>query len=354
MAVTPELLIIGAVAGIAGLTLLAVRRAAERPYDAATALLPPAQHRLLDALQTALAPDCVVFPRVRLGDVVRVRRRTRGRRRQVALARIADVGVDFVVCAAEDSKVLAVVELEEPGHRSEADRARGRLIDSVLGAAGIPVVRVAAQETYDTRTLRDTVRGSLRREEPHDVAPAAAPPGAATGPSAGVVARGSDAGAKARARLEALRDAALRRLRRALPGTRTLVALAVGGLALATGAAWLLRHGPSSRPALAPPPSAREGVPVQDPRPTLRDTLDGLLKRSADDRPKPLPAAPPRPKAPPAPTAAPAEPPREIVGWREEKVPGKPLEQCLGPDREMNPDVVRCRTGYTQRVPIYR
>jgi hypothetical protein len=353
MAVTPELLIIGAVAGIAGLTLLAVRRAAGRPYDAATALLPPAQRGLLDALQTALAPDFVVFPRVRLGDVVRVRRRTRGRRRQVALARIADVSLGFVVCSAEDFETLAVVEIEERGHRSEAERARDRLIDSVLGAAGLPVVRVTAAQTYDATALRDAVLGSLRREEPHDVAPAA-PPGTATGLNAGVVARGSDAGAMARARLVALRDAALRRLRRAPPRTQTLVALAAGGLVLATGAAWLLRHGPSSRPALAPPISVRELAPAPDARPTLRDTLDGLLKRSADDKPRPLPAAPPRPKAPPEPTAAPPEPPREIVGWREEKVPGKPLEQCLGPDREMNPDVVRCRTGYTQRVPIYR
>jgi hypothetical protein len=53
-------------------------------------------------------------------------------------------------------------------------------------------------------------------------------------------------------------------------------------------------------------------------------------------------------------TAAPVERPREIVGWKEEKVPGKPLEQCLGPDNEINPEVVRCRTGYSQRVPVYR
>ena len=55
----------------------------------------------------------------------------------------------------------------------------------------------------------------------------------------------------------------------------------------------------------------------------------------------------------PAPRAALRERPRTVVGYREERVPGKPLEDCLGLDKELNADVLRCRNGYMQKVPIF-
>jgi hypothetical protein len=45
--------------------------------------------------------------------------------------------------------------------------------------------------------------------------------------------------------------------------------------------------------------------------------------------------------------------PRVIVGYRKEWVPGRPLAQCLGPDKELNENVLRCRNGYFRQEPIY-
>lgn len=44
---------------------------------------------------------------------------------------------------------------------------------------------------------------------------------------------------------------------------------------------------------------------------------------------------------------------KRIIGYREEWVPGKPIEECIGPDKELNENVLRCRHGYKRRVPIY-
>lgn len=35
-------------------------------------------------------------------------------------------------------------------------------------------------------------------------------------------------------------------------------------------------------------------------------------------------------------------------------VPGKPLDQCLGPDKELNEDVLRCRNGYYKTIVVER
>jgi hypothetical protein len=61
-----------------------------------------------------------------------------------------------------------------------------------------------------------------------------------------------------------------------------------------------------------------------------------------------------KPVAPPVETAPVPEKPPEIVGYRDVRVPGKSLAECMGPDREIGPEVLRCRDGYTRREPIYR
>lgn len=55
----------------------------------------------------------------------------------------------------------------------------------------------------------------------------------------------------------------------------------------------------------------------------------------------------PRPR-----TTAP-RPRRRIIGYEEKWVSGRPLGECLGPDKELNPAVLRCRNGYPVKIPIY-
>jgi pyruvate/2-oxoglutarate dehydrogenase complex dihydrolipoamide acyltransferase (E2) component len=107
--------------------------------------------------------------------------------------------------------------------------------------------------------------------------------------------------------------------------------LVVAALLLIVGAvlSWFVE-----RPTPAPPPPAPAGSAVPPAAPAE-------------------PPAPPMP-GPPAPAAEAPERPREIVGYRDVRVPGRPLSECMGPDREIGPEVLRCRDGYTKREPIYR
>jgi hypothetical protein len=82
-------------------------------------------------------------------------------------------------------------------------------------------------------------------------------------------------------------------------------------------------------------PSRRESAPFPPPQPSA-----SVL------HPQPAPNAPG--------SALETREARRIVGYREIRVPGKPLEDCIGPDNELNEQVKQCRDGYTQREPIYR
>jgi pyruvate/2-oxoglutarate dehydrogenase complex dihydrolipoamide acyltransferase (E2) component len=89
---------------------------------------------------------------------------------------------------------------------------------------------------------------------------------------------------------------------------------------------------------------------VERPAPASRPTQPPVSTAPPPASAEPAPAA----AAPPAEVAPAPEKPREIVGYRDVRVPGKPLAECMGPDREIGPEVLRCRDGYTKREPIYR
>jgi pyruvate/2-oxoglutarate dehydrogenase complex dihydrolipoamide acyltransferase (E2) component len=94
---------------------------------------------------------------------------------------------------------------------------------------------------------------------------------------------------------------------------------------------------------------------VEAPAPAPPSAPAPAPKAVARPVPKAVEPAPPVDMA--APAVVPQEAPqaeREIAGYRDVRVPGRPLEECMGPDREINPEVLRCRDGYTVREPIYR
>lgn len=63
--------------------------------------------------------------------------------------------------------------------------------------------------------------------------------------------------------------------------------------------------------------------------------------------------APPREETRPPEIAAARTALHRILGYREEWVPGRPIEECVGADKELNEDVLRCRHGYSRKVPVY-
>jgi hypothetical protein len=321
-----DVVAITAVAVVLAVVLLVflMRRAAAHPYRALDFLLSPAEVELLAALRQGLGADYEVYPKVRLADLVDVRKGLTRKQRAEALAHVESRHVAFVVCDRETSAIRGVVEPEPATARRPGRHRQVPFLDAALAAAQVPLVRVPAQSPHSPAELRDRVLAALG-------------PAAGGGPAEpgklGYFGPATDA---LRAEVGGRGRAATRgRERDDGPGsaatwlpTRGVLAVAAVLLILGAVLSWLVeRPAPASRPtqppvSTAPPPASAE----------------------------PAPAA----AAPPAEVAPAPEKPREIVGYRDVRVPGKPLAECMGPDREIGPEVLRCRDGYTKREPIYR
>jgi hypothetical protein len=135
------------------------RRHRTLPYTLGQSLFSPQETAFLAALDEAVGPDYRVFGKVRLSDLVAVRRGVSRRHLERAAARIEPLKVDFLVCGRESANLVCAAELVGGKSRKwrGADKALGRACD----ALGLPLVRVQAADSYATKALAEQIYGAI-------------------------------------------------------------------------------------------------------------------------------------------------------------------------------------------------
>jgi hypothetical protein len=151
----PLVVFVGGAIAMIALALLALRDGPP-PYERRGVLLSPAEIVFLRALTSAVREDWLVFSKVRLPDIIKVRAKTR--KSQTWHSRIQGKHLDFVLCDAETLEVKLAIELDD-GTRARS--ARDRFVDVALTAAGLTLLHVRAQEKYETAVLRKDIEDAL-------------------------------------------------------------------------------------------------------------------------------------------------------------------------------------------------
>jgi hypothetical protein len=151
----PLVAIVVGTAVVVGLALLSLREGPP-PYERRGVLLTPAQINFLRTLHSAVREDWLVFAMVRMTDVLKVR--SKSRKAHNWHLRLLGKHLDFVLCDAETLEVKLAIELEDGvTPRTERDR----FVYVALTAAGLPLLRVRAQEKYETAVLRRDIEDAL-------------------------------------------------------------------------------------------------------------------------------------------------------------------------------------------------
>jgi hypothetical protein len=132
---------------------------ASAPYDKRPYLLSRAERSFYEVLHRAVAPDLVVFPKVRLADVVKVRKGTEGW--QGHQNRINAKHVDFLLCTCVTLSPALVVELDDSSHERADRQTRDAFVDGAMAAAGLPILHVPARSQYNPAEIAASVHASL-------------------------------------------------------------------------------------------------------------------------------------------------------------------------------------------------
>ena len=130
------------------------------PYDKVPSILTPAEHRFYEALQTAArSEDLTVFTKVRLADLVQVRRGAENW--QAHQNRIQQKHVDFVLCSASRLAPVLVVELDDRSHQLPRRQERDALVERIFAAVDLPILRIPAARQYGSDQLAAQIRGRI-------------------------------------------------------------------------------------------------------------------------------------------------------------------------------------------------
>jgi hypothetical protein len=98
-----------------------------------------------------ITPDHTVFAKVRLCDVISVRKGTKTW--QTSQNRIQSKHLDFVICDATMAPVVAI-ELDDSSHARADRKAPGQFVDAALAAAAVPIVHISLSRSYALEDIR--------------------------------------------------------------------------------------------------------------------------------------------------------------------------------------------------------
>jgi hypothetical protein len=125
------------------------------PFVLGQALFSPEETAFLTALDEAVGGDYRVFGKVRLSDLVTVRRGAGKRALERASARIEPLRIDFLICGRESLSLVCACELV--GGKSRKARVPDKALGRACDALGLPLVRVQVAATYSPKALAEQI-----------------------------------------------------------------------------------------------------------------------------------------------------------------------------------------------------
>lgn len=130
----------------------------EFPYSVKERFASNAEISFYHVLKSVVADKATVLVKVNLADIFVV---TNQEQRQKYRGHISQKHIDFLLCDPRSLRPLAAIELDDSSHQREDRQRRDVLVDHVFEAAGLPLIRIPAQRSYETRQVSDMDRPLL-------------------------------------------------------------------------------------------------------------------------------------------------------------------------------------------------
>ncbi len=133
------------------------KRANPKDYRKRIPFLSPAERSFYGVLSEATDGQLVIMTKVRLADIVDVRKGMSGGKWQSAFNGIRSKHIDFVLCDPQQLDVKAVVELDDQTHEKLERQARDLFVDQVMNFTGIPIFHFSVKRGYSVTEIREAL-----------------------------------------------------------------------------------------------------------------------------------------------------------------------------------------------------
>ncbi|WP_161575451.1 DUF2726 domain-containing protein [Beggiatoa leptomitoformis] len=127
------------------------------PYQAKLTLLSVAEMVLFNALQQALQRQpYILLAKVHLAEVLETIPDLEVKAKRIALERLRQKRLDFVICSSDTASICGVIAVEEvfDAEKPLSTQLHDKFVDKVLETANIPIVHIVLREQYDSQELQ--------------------------------------------------------------------------------------------------------------------------------------------------------------------------------------------------------
>lgn len=124
------------------------------PYEKRK-LLTPAENSFFKVIKEYL-PNYMIMSKVRLEDIIYVKKGTPQEEFNSARGRIKSRHIDFVICD-EQTNILLVIELNDKSHQTEDRIERDKFIYSALNTAGIKIIFQECKKAYSKDDIAEII-----------------------------------------------------------------------------------------------------------------------------------------------------------------------------------------------------
>lgn len=126
-------------------------------YQQKKRLFTPAERSFLGVLDAVIGSEYRVMGKVRVADVLSPQKGMSRKNWQIAFNRISAKHFDYVLCDLKTLEVKAAIELDDSSHNSKSRIKRDELLIGACESAGLPLIRIKAQRSYQVSEVRSVI-----------------------------------------------------------------------------------------------------------------------------------------------------------------------------------------------------
>lgn len=130
-------------------------------YVSKRSLFTAAERSFLGVLEVIDLGHLSIASKVRLADVFDVTKGYSRSRWQSAFNRISAKHVDFLLLQKSDGKPVLGIELDDQSHQRAERKERDPFVDHVFESAGLPLLRIKAQATYNPSLIVEQIEAAI-------------------------------------------------------------------------------------------------------------------------------------------------------------------------------------------------
>ncbi|SFM44782.1 DUF2726 domain-containing protein [Nitrosomonas communis] len=133
----------------------------DRVYYHTKVLFTPAERSFFGVLSKAVSNQYLVFGKVRIADVVGIKKASNKSVKQIAFNQIACKHFDYVLCTKDTLSVVAVIELDDKSHLEEKTIHRDSFVENICRNANLTLIRFSVKTSYQIPAIKNKIMVSL-------------------------------------------------------------------------------------------------------------------------------------------------------------------------------------------------